>query len=148
MGSDFLFVDFGDLKSQRLALSKRKHAFLQKKHHQRRKEESLLRLKTSIRPFSNESTPGPTAEDTRQLQCRQTDDRIFHVPLMPRSLQKSISPGLVDPFSTLPISMAGQMDSYFYHCKPNSNCSMHWLSLSSWIRQEFIFSIYLSIRAR
>ncbi|KAL4968412.1 uncharacterized protein BDV14DRAFT_197189 [Aspergillus stella-maris] len=125
MSSDFLFVDFGDAKSQRLALSKRKHAFLQKKHHQRRKEESLLRLKTSIRPFANGSTSGPTADNARQLQSRQPDDQISHVPLMPLSLQKSISPGLVDPFSTLPISMAGQMDSYFYHYKNSFSRSIY-----------------------
>ncbi|KAL4787894.1 hypothetical protein BJX76DRAFT_353693 [Aspergillus varians] len=106
MDSNFLFVDFAGTQSQQLAVSKKKHAFLQKKHHQRRRHESLQRLKTSIRPFPSESSAGPLV---------QKDDCEVPACLEAWSLQRTVSPGVLDPFSSLGLSMPAEMDTYFYH---------------------------------
>ncbi|KAL3495784.1 hypothetical protein BJX62DRAFT_160619 [Aspergillus germanicus] len=113
MSSEFLFVDFGDAKTQRLALSRKKHAFLQKKHHQRRRDERLQRLKTSIqRPFSGDSAHEPSTE---ALQHSGEDDSAQNVSLVSCSLGKTVGSGRMDPFCSL--GMTDAIDPYFYHYK-------------------------------
>ncbi|KAL4878892.1 hypothetical protein BJY04DRAFT_220723 [Aspergillus karnatakaensis] len=113
MSSNFLFVDFEDAKSQRLALSKKKHAFLQTKHHQRRRNESLQRLKTSISPFPTKSTPQPLVKNAKQPCDHDESDNV------PPScaLRTLLSPVAIDPFSSLGSSMTNEMEPYFYYYK-------------------------------
>ncbi|KAL3467875.1 hypothetical protein BJX64DRAFT_124443 [Aspergillus heterothallicus] len=113
MSSDFLFVNFQDAKSQRLALARKKHAFLQTKRHQRRREEGLQRLKTSIqRPVSDELTPEPPTDARRSSHNEPAHN---NASLVACSMGTAVGSGRMDPFSSFGLPSTDNIDPYFYH---------------------------------
>jgi hypothetical protein len=108
-----MFVDFQADVSQAIGVGRQKKAFLSKVAHQRRKQESINRLKYS-RPFSNNvsqegNPPQRTAPSEANSMQVPTKRGIW-------SLTRYVGQGYVDPFDTYSVPMTDAMNMYFYHC--------------------------------
>ncbi|KAJ0419810.1 hypothetical protein BJY00DRAFT_285557 [Aspergillus carlsbadensis] len=99
----FLFVDTQDDVSQEFGVGREKMAFLSKLAHQRRKKESVARLRSTQR------TQGQLTATTREA--------LSHTPLRQRgwALTGHLGQGYVDPFDTSSVAMTDSMNMYFHH---------------------------------
>ncbi|KAL3451512.1 hypothetical protein BJX65DRAFT_220312 [Aspergillus insuetus] len=103
-GRSFFFVDTQDDVSQEFGVGREKMAFLSKLAHQRRKKESVARLRADQRTRSQRTAAtqeGFTHALTRQ--GRSTD------------LTGYLGQGYVDPFDTSSVVMTDSMNMYFHH---------------------------------
>ncbi|GFF34852.1 hypothetical protein IFM51744_02589 [Aspergillus udagawae] len=108
----FMFVDFQADVSQAIGVGRQKKAFLSKLAHQRRKQESINRLKYS-RPFSN----NVSQEGNPPQRTAPSEANSMQVPTKRGicSLTRYVGQGYVDPFDTYSVPMTDAMNMYFYH---------------------------------
>ncbi|KAL2844089.1 hypothetical protein BJY01DRAFT_248334 [Aspergillus pseudoustus] len=102
----FLFIDSQDDVSQERGVGRQKMAFLSKVAHQRRKRESVERLKHTRSTKTPENTPGDEEEE-RSMHAVTTQGRV--------ALTGYMGQGYVDPFNARPVRMTDSMNMYFHH---------------------------------
>ncbi|KAJ0425200.1 hypothetical protein BJY00DRAFT_274956 [Aspergillus carlsbadensis] len=105
----FMFINFQGDMSQTVGVGRQKKAFLSKQTHQKRKQESIKRLKYSRPLWKN--TP---QESTRiQRSSPSESDESSQGDIGP--LTRYVGQGYVDPFDTASIQMTDAMNMYFHH---------------------------------
>ncbi|KAL2802019.1 hypothetical protein BJX63DRAFT_416053 [Aspergillus granulosus] len=107
----FLFVDTQDDVSQVFGVGREKMAFLSKLAHQRRKKESIARLRSTQRTKSQQTAAtqeNPTQQQQEGLRqaLRRQGSRV---------LTGYLGQGYVDPFDTSSVVMTDAMNMYFHH---------------------------------
>lgn len=100
--TDFLWVDSQGKQSKGQTLSGAKQTFLKTKHHQRRKEAQLQRLKTSIVPFPIQSS-----------QSNPVGPAFTHEPILYRGLEIELK----QHFPSLGVPSDVNLDLYFHFCE-------------------------------
>ncbi|KAL2841778.1 hypothetical protein BJX68DRAFT_270962 [Aspergillus pseudodeflectus] len=95
--------------SQTVGVGRQKKAFLSKQTHQRRKQESIKRLKYSRPLWKNVS------QERNQLQRSSPSDSDESSQGDVGPLTKYVGQGYVDPFDTASIQMTNAMNMYFHH---------------------------------
>jgi hypothetical protein len=111
---NFLFVDVQADVSQRIGVGRQKKAFLAENAHQKRKQASIERLKSSqyssqiaLQVDKKSQEVGKQKIDSTQVQIR-CDIGSLTTAYM--------SQGYVDPFCTYSVSMTESMNMYLHHC--------------------------------
>jgi hypothetical protein len=130
--SSFLFVDYQAEKSQDKKVRNEKQKFLLKNYHRRKKQASILRLKTpNTAPTNHLLLDHSTSE---QLSSDNADSSEEHIGWVDESqgsrrapgqaelrsemwsLKAYLSQGYADPFGASAVKMTGSMNMYFHHC--------------------------------
>ncbi|KAL3484336.1 hypothetical protein BJX62DRAFT_218849 [Aspergillus germanicus] len=110
-GRDFLFVDTQNDVSQEFGIGREKMAFLSKLAHQRKKKESIARLRSRQHAMRAE----------RRAHGDQGTETKKEGPIQALTLQRKcaltgyLGQGYVDPFDTSSIAMTDSMNMYFHH---------------------------------
>ncbi|KAL4862747.1 hypothetical protein BDV12DRAFT_178396 [Aspergillus spectabilis] len=111
---DFLFVDVQADVSQRVGVGRQKKVFLSENAHQRRKQASIERLKSSQYSLNsalqddNQSQEVGKSKNSTQVQIRCD---------MGSLTTAYMSQGYVDPFCTYSVPMTDSMNMYLHHYK-------------------------------
>lgn len=101
----FLFINSQDDVCQAFGLGREKKVFLSRVAHQKRRKQSIERLKHSQRTEKYYRTA-----DTKELfmQALTSQGRC--------ALTGYVGQGYVDPFQTRSVPMTDSMNMYFHHC--------------------------------
>ncbi|KAL2794742.1 hypothetical protein BJX66DRAFT_325100 [Aspergillus keveii] len=108
-GGGFMFINFQGDMSQTVGVGRQKKAFLSKQTHQKRKQESINRLRYSRPLWKN------VLQERNQLErsSPSNSDESSQGEIGP--LTQYIGQGYVDPFDTASVHMTDAMNMYFHH---------------------------------
>ena len=126
---EYLWVDARQEKPHGQTLSGAKQTFLKTKHHRRRREAQLQKLKGSIVPFPDRPSSNDDARDIKSTTKKngQRPGNLSTALSQEPVLYRGIETGLEECFPSLSLNTSLSMNQYFKHCKYDifTICSEH-----------------------